>query len=90
MANVGNIQFCYQRYLNRTKAKRPEQGPIKLEFSILKNGHVEYVKVKSSKIKNLKVKGCIVKAVTRIQFPSHKEKEYLVFQPFNLRPVQKK
>ena len=84
LENVGNMRFCYEKYLNQ----HPEafEGKVTLNLKITPKGSVRTVMLSKDSINNLQVKGCLVKMVMTMQFPPHKWKEDFSFkQPLSFK-----
>lgn len=77
--NYANILFCYERY-----GTGQAQGQITIKVVINKHGSVNSVALVKDSLKDLKIKGCVIKTVSAIMFPPHKNKNDVeLIQPFN-------
>lgn len=77
--NYANILFCYERY-----GSGEVQGSISIRVAINKHGAVNSVTLVKDTLKDLKIKGCVIKTVSSIMFPQHKKKQDIILiQPFN-------
>lgn len=77
--NYANILFCYERY-----GSGAAQGQITIKVIINKHGSVNSVSLVKDSLKDLKIKGCVIKTVSAIMFPPHKNKNDVeLIQPFN-------
>jgi len=77
--NYANILFCYERY-----GSGEIQGGISIRVAINKHGSVNSVTLVKDSLKNLKIKGCVIKTVSSIMFPPHsKKQDVILIQPFN-------
>jgi len=77
--NYANILFCYERY-----GSGEIQGGISIRVTINKHGTVNSVTLVKDSLKNLKIKGCVIKTVSSIMFPPHsKKQDVILIQPFN-------
>lgn len=77
--NYANILFCYERY-----GSGEVQGSISIRVAINKHGSVNSVTLVKDTLKDLKIKGCVIKTVSAIMFPQHKKKQdVILIQPFN-------
>ncbi|GAB4011756.1 MAG: hypothetical protein Fur0010_06690 [Bdellovibrio sp.] len=77
--NYANILFCYERY-----GTEQAQGQITIKVVINKHGSVNSVSLIKDSLKDLKIKGCVIKTVSAIMFPPHKNKNDVeLIQPLN-------
>jgi TonB family protein len=65
--HLNEVKYCYQREL---QGNRNLRGRVIVSFTISGNGRVAFAGVKRSTLGNVKVEGCIAKAVRRWLFPA--------------------
>ncbi len=77
--NLIIIRDCYENELN----KNPESsGKVVLEFTILGNGDVKDLKIKSTTFEEMTVPKCVAREARRLKYPKAKDnKEMLVTYP---------
>lgn len=78
------LQDCYIKELERSKRKI--KGSVTFKINIEKTGKVSLVKLIDDSLRNKRIKGCFVKTIHKINFPTHTNKEAVQLnQPFKFR-----
>lgn len=84
MENIPNYRFCLEKYIIPSEDGE-FKGAVTFSFLINKHGMVKNVTIISDKLKNLKAKGCLIKALTTMEMPKHnKAKDFEVRQPIGI------
>ena len=79
------LQECYTQELLRTGV--PLAGAVTFKIHIKSTGRVELVKLIDDSLRNKRIKGCFVKTIHKIKFPTHESvKAVQVNQPFMFKP----
>lgn len=82
--NVPNYRFCLEKFLTPDESGS-FKGAVTFSFEINKHGTVRDVMVISDQLKNLKAKGCLIKAISMMEMPKHnKKKNFKVRQPMGI------
>lgn len=79
------LQECYTKELLRTGV--PLAGAVTFKINIKSTGRVKLVKLIDDSLRNKRIKGCFVKTIHKIKFPTHDSvKAVQVNQPFMFKP----
>lgn len=79
------LQECYTKELRRTGI--PLAGSVTFKIHIKKTGKVHLVKLLDDTLRNKRIKGCFVKTIHKMRFPTHDSKTPVqVNQPFKFNP----
>lgn len=89
-SNTFKFRSCYQSELDKSKKPKDLEGSIELKFNVGEEGKVLSSDVTSKDVKDGITLRCMKIILDEIQFPRPIEgKSYDVFQPVNLRPINK-
>lgn len=83
------LRECFMQELDRTG--RSIAGSVTFKLNILSSGRVELVKLIDDTLRNKRIKGCFVKTLHQIRFPTHEDANpKQVNQPFKFNPPKKR
>jgi len=83
--NVPNLRFCLEKFLPPTRDNDHFEGVLTIKFAINRFGMVRNVLVTADSIRDIKTKGCLVKAATVIEMPNHSSlNDFIVNQPLGI------